>query len=499
MRRSREPSVARRFLLAVVLLAAVIVVVRLAMVAREFDTVVTAASLEAARDNHTELRAFLRRMPKGGDLHTHLSGAVYAERFIAWAAQQKLCADPAHVLLSKPQCDLPGDVSAADAMHDQKLYDQLVNAFSTRFFVPTVAVPSDHDKFFAAFDKFGAASGPRFVDMTVDQLKQYDSENVQYVEFMASFSCWNDRDKFIKAMAEQTDDPGRLAALRANGLDDCVTAKRDDLVASIGKIRSDLGCDQQATRTGCRVSFRYIAQILRNSSPDEVFLQTAIAAALIRAEPQVVALNLVQSEDNLIARSDYTRHMEIVAFLASDVPVALHAGELWLGDVPPPDLTFHIRHAVEIARARRIGHGVTLAFENDMEGLLTEMRRRPVAVEINLSSNNIILGVRGKNHPLATYLAAGVPVVISTDDAGVSRINMTNEYFRAVDDQGLDYPTLKAIARNALIHSFLDETQKRKELERLDQSYIEFERSVARQQSALQNLIALIKAAAAPF
>ena len=490
---------ARRILLAVILLAAVIVVVRLAMAARDFDTVVAGARFEAARDNHTELRTFLRRMPKGGDLHTHLSGAVYAERFIAWAAQQNLCADPEHVLLSKPRCDLPGDVSAADAMHDQKLYDQLVNAFSTRSFVPTVAVPSDHDKFFAAFDKFGAASGSRFVDMTIDQLKQYDSENVQYVEFMASFACWNDRDRFIKAMAEQADDTGRLLALRANGLDDCVTAKRDDLVASIGKIRSELGCDQQATRPGCGVTFRYIAQILRNTSPDDVFLQTAVAAALIRAEPQVVALNLVQSEDNLIARSDYTRHMEIVAFLASDVPVALHAGELWLGDVPPPDLTFHIRQAVEIARARRIGHGVALAFEHDMDGLLAEMRTRPVVVEINLSSNAIILGVHGKNHPLATYLAAGVPVVLSTDDAGVSRINMTNEYFRAVHDQGLDYPTLKAIARNALIHSFLDETQKRSELERFDRSYIEFERSVARRQSALQNLIVLIKAAVAPF
>ncbi len=490
---------ARRVLFAVLLLAVIIVAVRVALVARAFDTAVAGARFEAARDNHTELRAFLRRMPKGGDLHTHLSGAVYAERFIAWAAQQHLCADPANVLMSKPQCDLPGDVSAADAMHDQKLYDQLVNAFSTRSFVPTVAVPTDHDKFFAAFDKFGAASGSRFVEMTLDQLRDYHSENVQYVEFMVSFSCWNDRDKFIKAMADQTDDAGRLAALRANGLDECVAAKRDDLVASIGKIRTELGCDQQPTRPGCGVTFRYIAQILRNTTPDEVFLQTAIAAALIRAEPQVVALNLVQSEDNLVARRDYTRHMEIVAFLASDVKVSLHAGELWLGDVPPPDLTFHIRQAIEIGNARRIGHGVDLAFEHDMEGLLAEMRQRPVAVEINLSSNAIILGVHGKNHPLATYLAAGVPVVISTDDAGVSRINMTNEYFRAVHDQGLGYPTLKAIARNALIYSFLDEAQKRSELERFDRSYAEFERSLARQQSALQNLTVLIRAALAPF
>ena len=461
---------ARRILIALLVLASVVIVVRVAMAARDFDTVVANARLEAVRTNHTELRAFLRRMPKGGDLHTHLSGAVYAERFIAWAAEQKLCADPAHVLLSKPQCD-PGDVSAADAMHDQKLYDQLVNAFSTRSFVPTVAVPTDHDKFFEAFDKFGAASGSRFVDMILDQLKDYHGENVQYVEFMVSFSCWNDRDKFVKAMAGQTDDAGRLAALKANGLDECVAAKRTDLLASIEKINSELACDPQRTRPGCAVSFRFIAQLLRNTTPDEVFLQTAVAAALIRAEPQVVALNLVQSEDNLIARRDYTRHMQIMAFLASDVKVSLHAGELWLGYVPPPDLTFHIRQAIEIGNARRIGHGVALAFEQDMEGLLAEMRRRPVVVEINLSSNAIILGVHGKNHPLATYLAAGVPVVISTDDAGVSRINMTNEYFRAVHDQGLDYRTLKAIARNALTYSFLDEAQKRSELERFDRSY----------------------------
>jgi adenosine deaminase len=496
--RSRDSRVIRRILIAILVLVAVVFVVRLGMAAREFDTVIANAAFEEARGNHTKLRAFLRRMPKGGDLHTHLSGAVYAERFIAWAAQENLCADPANTLLSKPQCG-PGDIPAADAMKDQKLYDQLVNAFSTRAFVPIVAVPTDHDKFFQAFDKFGAASGSRFVDMILDQLRDYHNENVQYVEFMVSFWCANDHDKFLKAMANQPDDAGRLAALKANGLDECAAAKRADLLASIEKVRAQLACDPQRTRPGCGVTFRFIAQLLRNTTPDDVFLQVALAAALIRAEPQVVALNLVQAEDDLIARRDYTRHMEIVKFLASDVKVSLHAGELWLGFVPPPDLTFHIRQAIEIANARRIGHGVALAFEHDMDGLLAEMRQRPVTVEINLSSNAIILGVHGKNHPLATYLAAGVPVVISTDDAGVSRINMTNEYFRAVDDQGLDYRTLKAIARNALIYSFLDEAEKKSELERFDWSYSEFERSVAHQQPALQKALALMKAAVTPF
>jgi adenosine deaminase len=162
----------RRIVLAVILLAVFIVVLRLAVLAGEFDTVITAASFEAARENRTALRAFLHRMPKGGDLHTHLGGAVYAERFIAWAAEQGLCVDLKTVVLPKPQCDRAGAVPVSDAMRDQTLYNRLVDALSMRAFLPTPAVPSGHDEFFAAFDKFGAISGSHFADMTVDQLRR---------------------------------------------------------------------------------------------------------------------------------------------------------------------------------------------------------------------------------------------------------------------------------------------------------------------------------------
>ena len=75
----------RRILLIVVLLVALVFALRFVMLAADFDATVTAARFEDARADYTALRAFLRRMPKGGDLHTHLSGAVYAERFIAWS------------------------------------------------------------------------------------------------------------------------------------------------------------------------------------------------------------------------------------------------------------------------------------------------------------------------------------------------------------------------------------------------------------------------------
>jgi hypothetical protein len=84
------------------------------------------------------------------------------------------------------------------------------------------------------------------------------------------------------------------------------------------------------------------------------------------------------------------------------------------------------------------------------------MAQRRVMVEINLTSNDVILGVAGGRHPLRTYLDYGVPVALSTDDEGVSRSEMTLEYRKAVEEQGVDYPTLKAMARNSLEYAFVE-------------------------------------------
>jgi adenosine deaminase len=91
-----------------------------------------------------------------------------------------------------------------------------------------------------------------------------------------------------------------------------------------------------------------------------------------------------------------------------------------------------------------------------------------------------------------------VPVVLSTDDAGVSRIDLTHEYFRAARDYGLSYRTLKAIARNALDYSFLDDKQKGDELKRFDLSVAEFERAQAHARPAAQNILALLAAVVTP-
>ena len=83
------------------------------------------------------------------------------------------------------------------------------------------------------------------------------------------------------------------------------------------------------------------------------------------------------------------------------------------------------------------------------------MAAKHVAVEINLTSNDEILGVRGEDHPFRLYRAAGVPLVLSTDDEGGSRIDLTHEYLRAASTYGLRYADLKQLSRDSLTYSFL--------------------------------------------
>ena len=70
-------------------------------------------------------------------------------------------------------------------------------------------------------------------------------------------------------------------------------------------------------------------------------------------------------------------------------------------------------------------------------------------------NDDVILGVTGDHHPLPIYLAARVPIALSTDDEGVSRIDLTHEYERAVTDFGFSYLDLKRSARTSIEHSFL--------------------------------------------
>jgi adenosine deaminase len=406
------------------------------------------------------LRAFLADFPKGPDLHVHLSGAVYAESFIRAAGEDGLCVDPAALRFVKPPCAEPL-LPAADLHANQALYDRLVDAFSMRAFVPTSGF-SGHDQFFATFDRFGGL-GKKHIGEWVDEVAaRAAAQNQQYLELMETPPF-----QHAAAVARQLGWNPDLASFRemllANGLRDEVFADTEDVHAAEMQRREIEHCDGPGAAPACRVQVRYIYQVLREAPPETVFAQTLLGFEVIQASMAAhgggfVGINFVQPEDGFISMRDYTLQMKMVEYLHSVYPrvhITLHAGELAPGLVPPEGLRFHIRQAVELGHAERIGHGVDVMYEDDASGLLRELAQKHVMIEINLSSNEGILGIKGADHPFPIYRAAHVPVALSTDDEGVSRIDITREYVRAALDYKLTYADLKQLARTGMEHDFL--------------------------------------------
>ncbi len=432
-----------------------------------------AAYARAVKQGPVALRAFLDPFPKGADLHVHLSGAVYAETFIHDAAEDGVCVDAAALKFAPPPCtgslipaaQLSGNLSSAD----QALYDKLIDAFSMRSFEPTLGW-SGHDQFFATFARFDGLSASHIGEWVDEVAGRAAAQNQQYLELMQTPPFSHARQTAARigwSPQLAAADLRAFAQLRQqlldSGLRDEVAAGRAQVQQAEAQRRLLERCGAPRAASACRVEVRYIYQLLRANAPEDVFAQAllgfeTVSASRVANDDLWVGINLVQPEDGYVSMRDYTLQMKIIGYLHSiypDVPISLHAGELVMGLVPPEGLRFHIRQAVELAHAQRIGHGVDVADEDDAPGLLKEMAARHIMVEINLSSNEAILGVNGARHPFPIYRADKVPVALSTDDEGVSRIDLTHEFVRAAIDYNLSYSDLKRLARTSLEHSFL--------------------------------------------
>jgi adenosine deaminase len=416
--------------------------------------------LESIRQQPSLVLAFLHEMPKGGDLHNHLGGALYAENLIDYAVDDGLCIDRTTSILIAPPCDATCDKYSSKpgvrcAYLDHVLYNSIVDAWSMRNWRP--GDESGHDRFFSTFEKFSLATTNHTASALAEAISRAAADHLEYVEFMQTADGgqsaqlgeklgWDD--DFVK-MRER---------LLAGGLSDIVTATRKQVDEDEAKVRSTLRCGTPGAGVGCKVNVRYLYQVLRGLPRQSVFAQILFGFELAQADPRFVGLNLVMPEDWYVPMHDFDLHMRMLAYLHGVYPkvhISLHAGELAMGLVPPDGLSFHIRESVEQGHAERIGHGADVMNENDALELLHEMAQRNVLVEICLTSNDLILGIKDNDHPLPVYLRYGVPVALATDDEGISRSDMTHEYLRAAETYHLSYAVLKNMARQSLEHSFL--------------------------------------------
>ena len=425
---------------------------------------VTAAEADArlyfqtVRRDPPLLRNFLYEFPKGGELHNHLDGAIYAESYIRWAAEDGKCMDLQSYSVTFPPCDAQAGRPAVSAIrYDADVVNRIIDAFSIRNYERRAV--SGHDQFFSAFRRFIPAGIGREGHMLAESSARSARQNVIYLELLQSWGMEKARQlaatnaEFDPArpLSELTRHP-EIAALAAE------TVTRLDAIEQ--QWRTHLACGREQADAGCDVTVRYLAQVIRTFPRAQVLAQTLLAYQLIDKDPRYVGLNFVAPEDDPITLRDYRWQMEMIGELAEHFPsakdgITLHAGEVELGLAPPEHLGWHIRAALDLAGARRIGHGTDIFYDPQAIPLMQRMAAQGILVEINLTSSEAILGITGARHPIRAYLKYNVPIALSTDDEGVARIDLTHEYQRAVETYDLTYNDLKYLSRNALAYSFL--------------------------------------------
>ena len=339
-------------------------------------------------------------MPKGGDLHVHLSGALYAENLIDYAAGDNLCVDRTTSILIAPPCDdscekYTSKPAIRCAYGDHVLYNSIVDAWSMRNWEP--GEESGHDHFFATFDKFSLATHNHIGDALAETASRAAEDHLQYLELMHTADSVQSGQ--LGAKLGWDDDFARMREkLLAGGLKDIVATTSKRLDDDESKMRSVLNCGTAQANPGCGVKIRYLYQVLRGLPREMVFAQILFGFELAQSDPRFVGLNLVMPEDWYVPMHDFELHMKMLDYLHGVYPkvhISLHAGELAMGLVPPEGLRFHIRESVERGHAERIGHGVDVMNEDHPLDLLREMATRKILVEICLTSNDVILGVKG--------------------------------------------------------------------------------------------------------
>lgn len=483
------------------------------------------------KGNMAKLRQFIAAMPKGADLHHHLTGAAYAETLFSIACENNLYVN---LETGKLYSSIPANVeivqlsSNMDNFHSVRM--SLIDKWSVRNYHPYKYPLGADEYFFSLFGDFGAATNEEYLPEIVHQLKvRAKEENVQYIETMGirpkvpefAYLDKADYDRYTEKLTDfclhYNDNPEG----NEKKIFDCLN---EVLIKFIGNKDLDeavnsyiVKCIKILTHESLKTNSLKIKKVIRkfdtvnvadndddvmmrlqgyadrNKTPLDVFCQLYIVHRAMLLQKNIpgwkwdiiVGCNLVSAENSENSMLYYKAHMIMFKVLKEKLfkdnqspNVSLHAGELTMGLIPPEHLTYHVTDAVEIAGAKRIGHGVDIAFEhlhkkngdvNIYGNVLEKMKAdtaqelklgNGVPVEINLTSNEFILGVKDDAHPFKIYKDSGIPIIISTDDPGILRTSLTEEYTLAAYRYDLSYEDLKQIVYNSVQYSFLSDDEK---------------------------------------
>ncbi|TLU57848.1 MAG: adenosine deaminase [Chlorobium sp.] len=442
-----------------------------------------------ARAHGAELRMFLNLMPKGGDLHQHFTGTTYAETYLDFVKKENcwISRKDFSVITPRDKEKLPDTLSVDKLRSDNKMLSEFYQVWSDKDFSNHYHDESAPDvQFFGTFANFSTIlkyDGSLYTEGLKILKNRAKLENVQYIEQMFVSPGYKKKDATFDNQCRKSIANNNIPELQRTFQDFVTVVKADSLYqkAVPGYLKQVKSCADAVNDES--FTLRFQSYVSRNDSPAEVFSSLYTAFCEADKSDLVVGVNIVNAENAPVAMSDYSLHMQMFRYMKELFPgvkTSMHAGELTIGMVRPEDLAWHITDAVMVAQANRIGHGVDIGYEVNALEVLSFMRDKKIAVEINLTSNEFILGVKDGEHPVRLYLDQGVPVVLTSDDEGVSRNNLTDDYVNLVQRYGITYEPLRAIVTNSIRYSFLNDKEKQVQLAKLDKRFTDFEARMAK-------------------
>jgi len=399
-----------------------------------------------AKATPQQMYTFLYALPKGGDLHNHLAGAIISEWMWDAAIAQKSKGYSYYAKTSIQNC----------------------RDFGTNEF--------GRDKYFLLFRNLKTADYDKLSDCEKKEYKPLEAldahEKSAWLNSMRLDQKFEGRDEFFEGHWD------RIQTFLENPY--LVAEILYDNMAAFGKegvvyLETQNGVDGYKHPDGSPFTTDETIAIFRErlaakdakATGVEVRFQNALLRFVPGAEERLKQLYAINDKYrdlyvgvNMVGREDNDKGYPL-RFLPTlrelrhkypDINLSIHAGEV---DEP----NYHIRDTLLLG-AKRIGHGVNLITDPDM---MRMMRNGPYMVEINLISNLLLEYVSDySQHPFPEYLRTDIPVALSTDDRGMWDSNMSDEYFVAVREFNLSWEEMTQLGRNSLKYSFLDEPTKQR-------------------------------------
>lgn len=382
----------------------------------------------------TALFKLIQMMPKGAVLHAHDTGLLSPDYVMKLTYEDDLYVcfneNDIHFLFSKqlPNRTCPTTWQLLrDARYssgDVEKFDENLRKHFTLVVDKPKEVYTDVNTVWSKFQGYFITSGPIMTYKPIweryfyDTLKALREDNVMYMEIRSVLPPLYDLD--------------------GNVYDSVATAE-------ITKRVADEFLDDYPDFFGVKLIFAPIRMV--DVKTVQEYIKTA--KEIKRKVPDFLAgFDLVGQED---LGTPIKEFLPDLYEARNELDYFFHAGETnWYGTSSDENLVDAI-----VLGSKRIGHAFALV-KHPL--LLQEVKKRNIALEINVISNNVLKLVDDvRNHPLAVFLASDLPVVISSDDPGIWEADpLSHDFYVAflgVASRHADLRLLKKLALNSLYYS----------------------------------------------